>query len=73
MERRYHICYFRTRRLDGTCTYSMIMKENKSWVLQAEEIVRIQMQSAQVAENYREKQESKKANQSLQQQEDIKK
>ena len=57
---------------DDLKTPSMIMKENKSWVLQAEEIARIQMQSAQVAENYREKQESKKANQSLQQQEGIK-
>ncbi len=47
-------------------------KEKKSWTLQTEEIARIQIQSAEVAENYREQQETKKTNRPLQQQEDIK-
>lgn len=47
-------------------------KEKKSWVLQAEEIARIQIQSAEVAENYREQQETHATNRPLQQQEDIK-
>lgn len=47
-------------------------KEKKSWVLQAEEIARIQIESVTVAENYREQQETKTPNQPLQQQEDIK-
>lgn len=47
-------------------------KEKKSWVLQEEELARIQIQSAEVAENYREQQEVKIPNQPLQQQEDIK-
>ncbi|MCI8397339.1 MAG: hypothetical protein HFJ52_06965 [Clostridia bacterium] len=47
-------------------------KEKKSWVLQTEEIARIQIQSAEVAANYREQQKTKSHNQPLQQQEDMK-